>query len=454
MKRSLVWFHDDLRVGDNPALSCALAESDEIVPVFIWAPHERAPWAPGAASRWWLHHSLLSLSETLQERGSELVILRGPTQDALQELVAQLGARAVYWNRRYEPALMVRDRTIKAALAAQGVAAKSFNGKLLLEPWEIQNGSKQPYRVFTPFHRACLRKVASLPSATALVAPKALRGPVGLSHLTVADLQLLPKLDWAKGLADVWQPGEAGAQKRLAKLKTLSARYATDRDRPDLEGTTRLSPHLAFGEVSPRQVLEALAGPDGASQCAEIERQLYWREFAYHLLYHFPHTTLEPLRAEFAGFPWCDDEDDLKAWQRGTTGEPLVDAAMQQLWQTGWMHNRARMVVGSFLVKNLLLPWQEGARWFWDTLVDADLANNTLGWQWVAGSGADAAPYFRIFNPETQAEKFDPAAKYRSRWRSAASLQRSEPLIDPNSARKRALMAYHTLRSRTAQGSK
>jgi deoxyribodipyrimidine photo-lyase len=247
----------------------------------------------------------------------------------------------------------------------------------------------------------------------------------------VADLQLLPKLDWAKGLADVWQPGEAGAQKRLAKLKTLSARYATDRDRPDLEGTTRLSPHLAFGEVSPRQVLEALAGPDGASQCAEIERQLYWREFAYHLLYHFPHTTLEPLRAEFAGFPWRDDEDDLKAWQRGTTGEPLVDAAMQQLWQTGWMHNRARMVVGSFLVKNLLLPWQEGARWFWDTLVDADLANNTLGWQWVAGSGADAAPYFRIFNPETQAEKFDPAAKYRSRWRSAASLQRSDGLSHP-----------------------
>jgi deoxyribodipyrimidine photo-lyase len=200
--------------------------------------------------------------------------------------------------------------------------------------------------------------------------------------------------------------------------------------------------------VSPRQVLRALAGPSAEGQGIEIERQLYWREFAYHLLYHFPHTTLEPLRAEFAHFPWRDDQNDLKAWQQGTTGEPLVDAAMQQLWQTGWMHNRARMVAGSFLVKNLLLPWQHGARWFWDTLVDADLANNTLGWQWVTGSGADAAPYFRIFNPETQAQKFDPDAKYRSRWRSTASLSRSEPLIDPSSARKRALMAYDTLRSR------
>lgn len=451
MTRSIVWYHDDLRLADNPALSAALAESDEIVPVFIWAPEERAPWAPGAASRWWLHHSLSSLSEALRERGNELSILRGPTQQTLLELVKRVGARAVYWNRRYEPALVARDRTIKAALTERGVTAKSFNGKLLLEPWEIQNGSKQPYRVFTPFHRACLNKVASLPSVAPLAAPKALRGATGLSSLRVSDLQLLPKLDWATGFAEVWQPGEAGAKRRLSKLKTLASRYATARDRPDVEGTTRLSPHLAFGEVSPRQVIRALAGSNGESQGAEIERQLYWREFAYHLLYHFPYTTLEPLRPEFTRFPWRDDENDLRAWQRGETGEPLVDAAMQQLWQTGWMHNRARMVVGSFLVKNLLLPWQEGARWFWDTLVDADLANNTLGWQWVAGSGADAAPYFRIFNPKTQAEKFDPDAQYRNRWRSAASLSRSAPLIDPNSARKRALMAYDTLCSHTAK---
>jgi deoxyribodipyrimidine photo-lyase len=439
MTRSIVWFHDDLRLNDNPALSCAATEADEIVPVFIWAPEERAPWQPGAASNWWLHHSLLALSAALQERGSELLILQGPSRQALEELVTRLGVRAVYWNRRYEPTLIARDRTIKTALIEKGVAARSFNGKLLLEPWEIQNGSKRPYRVFTPFHRACRSQVVSSPIA----APKVLRGPTGLSRLTIADLQLLPRIDWAKGFGDVWQPGEAGAKARLSKLKALGRRYATERDRPDREGTTRLSPHLAFGEVSPRQVLSALAdhGP-------ELERQVYWREFAYHLLYHFPHTPLEPLRPEFARFPWRDDEGELKAWQRGTTGEPFVDAAMQQLWQTGWMHNRARMVVGSFLVKNLLLPWQHGARWFWDTLLDADLANNTLGWQWVAGSGADAAPYFRIFNPETQAQKFDPDAKYRNRWRSTASLSRSEPLIDLNSARKRALMAYDTLRSR------
>jgi deoxyribodipyrimidine photo-lyase len=297
--------------------------------------------------------------------------------------------------------------------------------------------------VFTPYHRACRSKAVAAPLAT----PKALRVPRGLAGLDVVDLRLLPKLDWAKGFGAVWQPGEAGAKKRLTKLKTLGARYATDRDRPDVEGTTRLSPHLAFGEVSPRQVLSALAGPNAESQGAEIERQLYWREFAYHLLYHFPHTTLEPLRPEFAHFPWRDDEDELAAWQRGATGEPFVDAAMQQLWQTGWMHNRARMVVGSFLVKNLLVSWQHGARWFWDTLVDADLANNTLGWQWVAGSGADAAPYFRIFNPETQAQKFDPEAKYRNRWRSAASLKLSDPLIDNPSARKRALMAYDAMKA-------
>lgn len=439
---SIVWFHDDLRLSDNPALSAALAESDEIVPVFIWAPEERAPWQPGEASKWWLHHSLLALSDACRERGGELLILQGPSQRVLEKLVTQVGAQAVYWNRRYEPALIARDRTIKASLTAQGVAAKSFNGKLLQEPWEVQNGSKQPYRVFTPFHKVCRDRAVPAP----LAAARALRGPKGLSQLAVTDLQLLPKRNWAEGFSAVWQPGEAGAKKRLAKLKSLGRHYATARDRPDVEGTTRLSPHLAFGEVSPRQVLRALAG-----QGHELERQLYWREFAYHLLYHFPQTTLEPLRPEFAHFPWRDDLEELKCWQRGTTGEPFVDAAMQQLWQTGWMHNRARMVVGSFLVKNLLLPWQEGARWFWDTLVDADLANNTLGWQWVAGSGADAAPYFRIFNPETQAAKFDPAAKYRERWRSPASLTRDEPLIDPRSARMRALMAYDTLRSRSTK---
>jgi deoxyribodipyrimidine photo-lyase len=313
-------------------------------------------------------------------------------------------------------------------LLADGLQVESFNSALLFEPWEIRNQSGQPYRVFTPFYRACQAKGVGGPRSVVADAGK-LRTRRSAS-LRLNDLGLLPKPDWARGFQ--WRPGEAGA---LAALKRFAAaKYATQRDRPDMAGTSQLSPHLHFGEISPRQVWAAKAA-------APYRRQLIWREFAHHLLYHFPHTAEKPLRLEFARFPWRDDPRGVRAWQRGRTGDSIVDAGMNELWTTGWMHNRVRMIAASFLVKDLLIPWQEGARWFWDTLVDADLANNTLGWQWVAGCGADAAPFFRIFNPATQAEKFDPTGQYRRRW----VHQSVAPVVDHADARERALAAFRKL---------
>lgn len=434
----IVWLHDDLRLADNPALEAALCEHRHVVVAFIWAPDERAPWQPGGASRWWLHHSLSALAQSLQDRGGKLLIRRGPSEAALRALIRESRASAVYWNRRYEPALVRRDRAIKVNLRVQGIGAHSFNARLLNEPWEVANGSGQPYRVFTPYYRNCLgRRVPLQPSC----APEQVATRGRLTSLEVSALELLPRPNWANGLYDSWSPGEAGALAALRRIAAIAERYPERRDRVDLEGTSRLSPHLAFGELGARQVLAAL-GTGGE----ELARQLYWREFAHHLLFHFPHTAEHPLREQFVRFPWRNAPRELRAWQRGETGEPLVDAAMQQLWQTGFMHNRARMVAGSYLVKNLLQPWQTGARWFWDTLVDADLANNTLGWQWVAGSGADAAPYFRIFNPARQAERFDPDGAYRARWRSQRSLSLKVPIVDASFARKRALIAYEAVR--------
>lgn len=415
---SLVWFRLDLRVADNPALAAAVRRG-KVVPVFIWSPEEEQPWAPGAASRWWLHHSLAALTRDI----GGLVIRRGPSLDALRQLRRETGATAVFWNRRYEPALVARDTKVEQALIADGLQVESFNSALLFEPGEIKTGSGGPYKVFTPFYRACLAADKNEKPARRAVPSLPHRCPQSL-HLD--DLFLLPKLDWARGFD--WQPGEAGALTALKRF--AAAKYWVDRDRPDLAGTSRLSPHLHFGEISPRQVW--------ASVTAEpYRRELIWREFAHHLLDHFPHTANAPLREEFGRFPWRDDPAALRAWQRGQTGFALVDAGMNELWTTGWMHNRVRMVAASFLIKDLLLPWQMGARWFWDTLVDADLANNTLGWQWVAGCGADAAPFFRIFNPATQAEKFDPAGDYIRRW----VKETVPPILNHAAARERALTA-------------
>ncbi len=440
---TIVWFRQDLRLSDNPALSAALDAGQPVIPVYIWAPEEEGAWPPGAASKWWLAQSLADLSAALEARGSRLIIRRGPSDEVLSSLAAESGATGVFWNRRYEPAAVTRDRGVKSRLREQGLRAESFNGSLLFEPWTIQNQSGQPFRVFTPFWRACLKK--PVPPAQKKT-PKQLPGPaVWPSSLSIPDLQLEPSIDWAAGFGAVWQPGESGAARQLDRfLGEALADYPVKRDRPDAVGTSRLSPHLHFGEISPGQVWRAICSArNGQANAADAYlRQLGWREFAHHVLFHFPDSPAVGLRPEFARFPWKTRPDWLRAWQRGNTGYPLVDAGMHELWTTGWMHNRVRMVAASFLVKHLLISWQEGAAWFWDTLVDADLANNTLGWQWVAGCGADAAPYFRIFNPTVQAAKFDPAGTYVRRW----APESSRPIVDHDEARRRALAALASLK--------
>jgi deoxyribodipyrimidine photo-lyase len=420
MQSSLVWFDRDLRLTDNPALSAAIQRGVPIVPVFIWSPDEEGDWPPGAASRWWLHQSLAALDSDLRKRGSRLILRRGPVLPALRELITQTGATAVFWNRRYEPSAITRNTKVQETFAGS-----SFNSALLFEPWEIK-----PYKVFTPFWKNCMTRTVSAPGGRCVpfAAPKRWPG-----SLKLVELELEPKVNWTSGFREGWTPGERGAQSLLKKFE--SEKYAQHRDRPDLAGTSRLSPHLHFGEISSRQVWQiATAEP--------YRRQLIWREFAHHLLFHFPHTATEPMRPGFAKFPWRHDATQRKAWQQGRTGFPLVDAGMRELWYTGWMHNRVRMVVASFLVKDLLISWQEGARWFWDTLVDANLANNTLGWQWCAGCGADAAPFFRIFNPANQAEKFDPQGAYVRRW----VTEPVEPILDHRGARLRALEAFTSMR--------
>jgi deoxyribodipyrimidine photo-lyase len=466
---ALVWFRQDLRLADNDALGRALATHTSVVPVFIWSPDEEAPWPPGAASQWWLHHSLLHLQAALEKRGSRLIIRRGPAEEALSVLAAESCATTIFWNRCYEPAAIARDTALKHRLNESGVAAESCPGNLLFEPWTIRNKSAKPFQVFTAFRRACL--AMSAPAAPK-AAPEQISAPRQWPvSLRISDLGLEPKPDWAGGLGKMWQPGEFSTAARLiAFLEDDVEDYSIGRDRPDRRGTSRLSPHLHFGEISPRQVWHAARELPAAEAYL---RQIVWREFAYHLLFHYPHTPQEPLRREFRDFPWRMDAQHLRAWTRGMTGYPLVDAGMRELWHTGWMHNRVRMVTASFLVKHLLIPWQEGAAWFWNTLVDADLANNTLGWQWTAGCGADAAPYFRIFNPVLQGEKFDPEGEYVRRWvpelarvpnmwihkpwrappllLADASVRLGQsypaPIVDHGIARNRALAALATMRA-------
>jgi deoxyribodipyrimidine photo-lyase len=419
---SICWFRLDLRLADNPALQAGIRRGGAVVPVFIWAPSEEGDWPPGAASRWWLHQSLAALDARLRRIGSRLVLRRGPTLEALRVLAAETGAGAVVWNRRYEPAVGDRDARVEKALRADGLETESFNAALLHEPWTIRNASGRPFQVFTPFWRRCLAQpdpAGPLPAPRHLVAPA--KWP---KSLALGELELEPKINWAGGLSGAWQPGEAGAKANLRRfLANVFADYAEQRNRPDILGTSRLSPHLHFGEISPRQVWHELMRmatkrglPVEKWRGSQFLAEVGWREFSHHLLYHFPRTPSAPLRPAFERFSWHTEPAFLKAWQQGRTGYPIVDAGMRELWTTGWMHNRVRMIVASFLVKDLLISWQEGARWFWDTLVDADLAQNTLGWQWTAGCGADAAPYFRVFNPVTQGEKFDPRGDYVRGW--------------------------------------
>jgi len=443
---TIVWFRHDLRLDDQPALLAAAARG-AVVPVFIWAPEEERPWEPGAASRWWLHHSLVALSAALAKAGAPLVIRRGPSLEALRSLARECGATHVAWNRRHEPAVIARDTAIKKALRDDGLGAESFNGGLLFEPARVATKQGNPYQVFTPFWRALL--ALDEPGEPQAAPPRLAPAAAAPDGLSVEALGLLPAIDWAGTMRVTWTPGEAGAARRLERfLGAAVEAYAADRDRPDIDGTSSLSPHLHFGEISPRRIWHAVRAAVGGTPVARLQRggaeaylrEIGWREFAHHLLHHFPHTAEAPLRADYARFPWVSDPVGLRAWQRGRTGFPIVDAGMRQLWATGSMHNRVRMIVASFLVKDLRISWLEGARWFWDTLVDADLAANTLGWQWAAGCGADAAPYFRIFNPTSQQAKFDPDGAYVRRWvGDVASLP--EPIVDHAEARKRALEA-------------
>jgi deoxyribodipyrimidine photo-lyase len=419
---SIVWFRLDLRLTDHPPLQAAIQCGRPVIPIFIHSPEEESPWQPGAASRWWLHHALQALDGVLRAAGSRLIIRRGPTLSALKKLIDETGARAVFWSRRYEPDVIARDGKIEDALRGAGVETATFNAALLHEPWTIQNQSGRPFQVFTPFWRHCL-KVTS--PAEPLAAPRHLPAPREWpSSVPLDALGLTPRIDWAGGLRATWRPGEMGAHGQLEKfLGGAVMNYSTQRDRPDVEGTSRLSPHLHFGEISPREIWHALRRHAAANEIQESRwrgssfvTELGWREFAHHVLHHFPRTPEEPLRPAYADFPWRNNKRWLEAWQRGLTGYPMVDAGMRELWTIGWMHNRVRMIAASFLVKDLLMTWREGARWFWDTLVDADLAQNTLNWQWTAGCGADAAPFFRIFNPTAQGAKFDPAGDYVRRW--------------------------------------
>ena len=407
----ILWFRQDLRLADHPALTAALATGRPVVPLYIYdeTPEVRPL---GGAANWWLHHSLTHLAEALAACGAPLILRRGPAEQVLHKVMKEAGSDTVYWSRCYEPYAIARDKALKASLPH----VESFNANLLHEPWTVVNKTGGPYQVFTPFWKACLALEAP---AKPLPAPTSIPTIKGIASDSLASWHLLPtKPDWSGGMQAEWVPGEAGARQRLITfIDTAILHYKNGRDMPGKPYTSRLSPHMHWGEISPRQIWQATqtamaSGKADEANATKFLAELGWREFSHHLLYHFPTLPSQPLNQRFKHFPWAENEAALKIWQRGQTGFPIVDAGMRQLWQTGWMHNRVRMIVGSFLVKDLLLPWQQGEAWFWDTLVDANLANNTASWQWIAGCGADAAPYFRVFNPCLQGEKFDSDGTY------------------------------------------
>lgn len=414
---SIVWFRQDLRIEDNPALHAAAAQG-HVLPVYIM--DDVMEEEIGGAGRWWLHHSLIALKKQLEQKQlGGLVLLRGNPQELLLKLARDTGATHVFWNRCYAPEAIQRDTKLKADFKQRGVVVQTFNAALLNEPWEIKNGSGEPFKVFTPYWRACLSK-EFLPPMPATKVQLAATENLGC-HMD--ELALLPrKPNWAKGWENHWQPGAAGAAKKLDVFLQDGLRgYGDLRNRPDLPHVSRLSPHLHWGEISPRQIVARTQQhvahyPELLGDKDKFFSELGWREFAHHLLFHYPQLASHNWKPAFDAYPWRNNAQDLVAWQRGQTGYPMVDAGMRELWQTGWMHNRVRMITASFLIKHLQIDWRQGLDWFWDTLVDADTANNAASWQWVAGSGADASPYFRIFNPITQGQKFDPNGAYVRRW--------------------------------------
>ncbi len=417
---AILWYRNDLRLSDLPALVAAAGTGQPVLPVYVLdtaSPGERTL---GGASLWWLHHSLASLADSWRELGGELVLRQGDPCKILPELVKSTGATGVYCSRAFEPWAGELEKTLHEALKASDVTFKRYGGTLLHDPDQVTTKAVQPFKVYTPFWRSLSQQAIREPVAK----PEDLKVWTGEADSEdLASWQLLPsRPDWAGGLRETWSVGETAAVGRLEEfLSNDDVSYATDRDRPDIQATSRLSPHLRFGEISPATCwhaaqFEAARRPAAEADLEVFRKELVWRDFSYHLLYHWPQLPTTAFRDNFNAFPWQDDADVLAAWQKGLTGYPIVDAGMRELWHTGWMHNRVRMIVASFLTKHLLQPWQAGEAWFWDCLVDADLASNSASWQWVAGSGADAAPYFRIFNPITQGQKFDPKGDYVRRW--------------------------------------
>ncbi|MGJ3261254.1 MAG: cryptochrome/photolyase family protein [Rhodospirillales bacterium] len=409
----IVWFRQDLRLADNPALHAAVGSGRPVVPLYILDDETPGDWKPGGAARWWLHHSLEALSEALAGFETALVLRHGPAADTLSDVIDETGAGGVYWNRCYEPYAIARDKAVKRDLKDRGLDVRSFNGSLLFEPWTIETRQGGFYKVYTRFWHACREKGDPEKPLPAPDKIEAFGKKVTSDDL--GDWELLPTgPDWAGGLRARWQPGEAGASARLRSfLDEGLDGYKDRRDFPADTVTSNLSPFLHIGDIGPRQVWHETVEAVGWTEASEkFLKELVWREFAYHVFYHLPDLPVAPMYAKFRDFPWQDDGGNLACWQQGMTGYPMVDAGMRELWRTGHMHNRVRMVTASFLVKHLLLPWQAGEAWFWDTLVDADLAVNAFSWQWVAGCGADAAPYFRIFNPIVQGSKFDPKGDY------------------------------------------
>jgi len=450
---TIVWLRDDLRIADNPALSAAAGRGAPVVVLFLLDELSSGIRPLGAASRWWLHHSLEALAAAVEQLGATFVLRRGAAVPELTRLAADLGAGAVFWNRRYGGPQRTVDTALKSSLRATGLMVQSFQANLLHEPWAVTTGSGTPFRVFTPFWRSCL-SAASPREPLPAPAPASLTGVADVVSDELADWMLRPlHSDWSDGIRAAWTPGEKAAHAQLEHFAVHDlAHYDAARDAPGGEATSRLSPYLRFGEISPFQVWQRIQRGEltaaARRNASKFLSEIGWREFNWNILFHTPDLHEKNFRADFDAFPWPEpDPSDLAAWQQGRTGIPLVDAGMRQLWQTGYMHNRVRMVVASFLIKNLLVDWRVGERWFWDTLVDADEASNPGNWQWVAGSGADAAPYFRIFNPLLQAEKFDGKGVYQRRYiPELGTAAYPQPIVDLKKSRNDALAAYELVK--------
>jgi deoxyribodipyrimidine photo-lyase len=471
MQKAIYWFRRDLRLNDNPALFNA-AIYGKILPVYILDDTNSGEYFMGAASRCWLYHSLISLNITLE---GNLLVYRGDPASILLEIVKNNSVSSIYWNRCYEPWQIKRDNDIQKILEEHNIIVNTYNGSLLWEPWDVLKQDGTPYKIFTPYYRnGCLSRNSPRDS---IANPKKLFFANDGNSTNINDLNLLTTSSWHDKLTKSWTIGEAAAQERFEVFlhEGLSG-YKEGRNFPYKSNVSRLSPHLHFGEISPNYIWHRIKLRENLGYSNDIDHfcsELGWREFSYYLLYYFPNLPKQNLNNKFDNFPWSRDLDLLKCWQKGQTGIPIVDAGMRELWQTGYMHNRVRMIVGSFLVKNLLIHWHHGEQWFWDCLVDADLANNSASWQWVAGCGADASPYFRIFNPVIQGQKFDPNGEYTRRfvpelknipdkylfnpWEAPDSILQSaavslgkdypKPIVDLKQSRNKALEAFHSTTS-------